>query len=570
MVDEAGAAHTYSYDTANPFNRLSEADPASLSTQYQYDVAGNVTRITQPSGATTEYYNFTAFNAPQRIKDALGNWTLLKYDAKGNLTDTVKLKTGKVPTAGSTPALADIAAWSKRNYDAATGQPTQSKTLRDFGGATLGNFTGGTGPTVTTTYDASTLYPIQIARLGDKTGDGVINAADPADSATLQFDSLGRQIIGIDSDWQTVSSSYDADNLPITGTDAAGQPRDYFYDGDGRLTGQELVLNQNGQSRLWDSAFRRYDSAGRLAQTLDAGGHVSQYRYDAAGNLTQITDPDNYTLGFDYDAVNRWSKAYDKAGHAVERKLDAAGRVKLVTNPNGNSTLYSYWNASQDGRLKSVTQPKVGSYTLGQVRQFDYDAPGQIVKTTDTPAAGSTEAVRDTLNCYDALGRLIRVAGPAYVDQNPTSVTFNQTIRPVYNNLGHLTEIKAGQTTADGGTAINADSGVSASDTVTTQVSYVNDDFGRKLSETDANNQVTTYTYDLNNNVKTQQTPGAGGHTLTYVWDYGHQLLSVTAEDGRKIEYDRNFRDAGIRYQCWFNYGRSRGEARWSDCGRGD
>lgn len=555
IVDEAGAAHDYSYDAANPFNRLSETDPSGLNVQYQYDAAGNVTRITQPSGATTEYSDFTVFNAPQRIKDALGNWTLLKYDAKGNLTDTVKLKTGIAPTAGTTSALANIAAWTKRNYDVTTGQPTQTKTLRDFSGAVLGSFAGGTGPTVTTTYDANTLYPTQIARLGDKTGDGLINASDPADSATLQFDSLGRQTLGIDADWQTVSSSYDADSLPLTGTDAAGHPRDYFYDGDGRLKGQELVLNQNGQLRLWDSAFRRYDSAGRLQQTLDAGGHLAQYQYDAAGNLTQITDPDNYTLGFDYDAVNRWTKAYDKAGHNVSRKLDAAGRVKSVTDPNGNSTTYSYWNAAQDGRLKSVTQPKIASYTLGQSRQFDYDALGQVVKTTDTPAAGSTESVRDTLKRYDALGRLIRVAGPAYVDQNPGSATFNQTIRPLtrygYDNLGNLKEIKAGQTSSDGGTTIDLDTGVSASDSVSTQVSYVSDDFGRKLSETDANNQITTYTYDLNNNVKTQQTPGANGHTLTYVWDYGHQLLSVTAEDGRKIDYTRNPLGQPTRAETW-------------------
>lgn len=555
IVDEAGAAHAYSYDPNNPFNRLTESDPAGLNVQYQYDGAGNVTRITQPSGATTEYYDFTTFNAPQRIKDAKGNWTLLKYDAKGNLTDSVRLKAGIAPTAGTTPALTNIAAWTKRNVDAATGQPTQSKTLRDFSGATLGSFAGGSGPTVTTTYDANTLYPTQIARLGDKTGDGLINASDPTDSATLQFDSLGRQTLGIDADWQTVSSSYDADNLPLTGTDAAGHPRNYFYDGDGRLTANELELSQNGKIRLWDSTYRRYDTVGRLQQTLDAGGHLAQYQYDAAGNLTQITDPDNYTLGFDYDAVNRWTKAYDKAGHHVDRKLDAAGRVKAVTDPNGNSTLYSYWNAAQDGRLKTVTQPKIASYTLGQIRQFDYDALGQVVKTTDTPAAGSSESARDSLNTYNALGQLIRVAGPAYVDQNPTSATFNLPIRPLtrysYDNLGNLKEIKAGQTTADGGTAINADTGASSSDTVATQVSYNYDDFGRKLSETDANNQVTSFSYDLNNNVKTVQTPGATGHTLTYVWDYGHQLLSVTAEDGRKIDYTRNPLGQTTRAETW-------------------
>jgi YD repeat-containing protein len=105
IVDENGMAHTYVYDANNPFNRLSETDPSGMTVQYQYDAAGNVTKIIHPSGATTEYYDFTAYNAPQRIKDALGNWTLLNYDAKGNLTDTVKLKTGIVPTAGVTPAL---------------------------------------------------------------------------------------------------------------------------------------------------------------------------------------------------------------------------------------------------------------------------------------------------------------------------------------------------------------------------------------------------------------------------------------------------------------------------------
>ncbi|WP_446812190.1 RHS repeat-associated core domain-containing protein (plasmid) [Methylomonas sp. 2BW1-5-20] len=544
IVDETGAAHDYSYDPVNPFNRLTESDPAGLQVQYQYDGAGNVIKTTQPSGATTEYYNFTAFNAPQRIKDAKGNWTLLKYDAQGNLTDSVRLKAGIVPTAGTTPALANIAAWTKRNYDTATGQPTQTKTLRDFTGATLGSFASGTGPTVTTSYDANTLYPIQIARSGDKTGDGVINASDPTDTATLQFDNLGRQTLGIDADWQTVSSSYDADSLPLTGTDAAGHLRNYFYDGDGRLTANELELTQNNQTRLWDSAYRGYNDAGRLEASLDAGGHISQYQYDAAGNLTLLTDPDNYTLGFDYDAVNRWIKAYDKAGHHVDRKLDAAGRVKTVTDPNGNTSIYSYWNASQDGRLKSVTQPKVGSYTLGQIRQFDYDVLGQVVKTTDTPAAGASESARDTLNTYNVLGQLVRIAGPAHADQNPSSATFNQTIRPltryVYDNLGRLTEIKAGQTTADGGSGIDANTGASAGDTVATQASFQYDDFGRKLNETDALGQVTTYSYDLNNNVKTVQTPGANGHTLTYAWDYGHQLLSVTAEDGKKIDYDRN------------------------------
>ncbi|MDP3391772.1 MAG: RHS repeat-associated core domain-containing protein [Methylococcaceae bacterium] len=553
IVDEAGAAHTYSYDPANPFNRLSETDPAGLSVQYQYDAVGNVIKMTQPSAATSEYSDFTAFNAPQRIKDAKGNWTLLKYDAKGNRTDSLQLKTGKIPTAGVTPALADIAAWTKQNYDTATGQPTVTKILRDFTGATLGSFAGGSGPTVTTAFDANTLYPTQLSRLGDKTGDGLINAADPADIVAIVVDPLGRTTQGIDAAWQSTQFSYDGDGRASTGTDAAGQLRSYHYDGDGRLTDADLKLTQNGQPRLWDSSSRIYDQVGRLQKTLDAGGFATQYQYDAAGNLTQLTDPDAYTLGFDYDAVNRWTKAYDKANHSVSRKLDAAGRLKSVTDPNGNTTTYSYWNATQDGRLKQISQPKIGSYTSGSARQFDYNALGQVIKITEQPAAGSTDAARDTLNTYNALGQLVRVAGAAYTDNDPNSITVNQTIRPVtryvYDTLGNLKEIKAGKTTSDGGTAIDVDTGGSASDTVVTQVSYVVDDFGRRLKETDANAQLTTYTYDLNGNIKTAQT--ANGHTLTYTWGYGHQLDSITAEDGRRIDYTRNPLGQVTRSETW-------------------
>lgn len=359
IIDETGAAYTYAYDAANPFNRLSETDPAGLTTQYQYDSVGNVIRITPPSGAATEYADFTAYHAPQRIKDAQGNWTLLKYDAKGNLTDAVRLKTGQVPTAGVTPPASAIASWTKYAYDGNFGQPTQTKALRDFTGATLGSFAGGVGPTLTTSYDAQTLYPTQLSRLGDKTGDGLINASDPADTASLAFDGLGRQTQGIDADWHPVQAAYDADGRVIQGTDAIGQLRTYRHDGDGRLIDAELKLTQAGKTRLWDSATQVYDDSGRLAQTLDAGGYATLYRYDAAGHLTQVTDPDAYSLSFDYDPVGRWVRAYDKAEHAVRRTLDAAGRVKTVTDPNGNATTYTYWNAAGDGRLKQVTRPKI-------------------------------------------------------------------------------------------------------------------------------------------------------------------------------------------------------------------
>ena len=314
-----------------------------------------------------------------------------------------------------------------------------------------------------------------------------------------------------------------------------------------------LELTQNNQTRLWDSAYRSYDQSGRLQETLDAAGNAMQYQYDAAGNLTQITDPDSYTLGYSYDAANRWIKAYDKANHAVSRSLDASGRVKTATDANGNTTTYSYWDATQNGRLKQVTQPSVGSFTTGVAKQYSYDALGQVTQTADVPATGSAETGRNTLNTYNALGQLVRVAGPQVVDSDPSSSTYNQTIRPLtinsYDNLGQLLNIQAGKTSSDGGANINPDTGVSSSDTVATQVSFMRDDFGRTLTETDADGNSATYTYDLNNNVLTANI--ANGHTLTYSWGYGHQLQSMSAEDGRHVQYTRNPLGQIANVQTW-------------------
>jgi uncharacterized protein RhaS with RHS repeats len=151
-----------------------------LITRYAYDAAGNVTRITHPDGNTQEFSAFTTFNQPQRIKDPRGNWTLLKYDAPGNLTDDIKLKTGVIPVVGIAPAASQIVAWTTRTYDT-TGNLITSKRVR--------NFTTGAGPTVSTTYDLNGLNPAQLTRTGDQTGDGLDDAPD---TAVLAYDPLGK------------------------------------------------------------------------------------------------------------------------------------------------------------------------------------------------------------------------------------------------------------------------------------------------------------------------------------------------------------------------------------------
>ena len=72
------------------------------------DAKGNVIKITNPDGGVNQFFDFNAFNQPQRSQDARGNWSLVRYDLKGNPTDDIRLKAGVVPTANTRPADADI------------------------------------------------------------------------------------------------------------------------------------------------------------------------------------------------------------------------------------------------------------------------------------------------------------------------------------------------------------------------------------------------------------------------------------------------------------------------------
>ena len=232
------------------------------------------------------------------------------------------------PVADTAPAAADVLAWTKHRYDA-NGNRTGVKPLKSFA-ATLGDFNTGAGPVVATTFDASNLYPVSVSRSGDKTGDGVDDAAD---SETLAYDDQGRETRGIDADWQLVQRQYDAVDRVIRATDALGQWRDYAYDANGNPVEETLTV---GNARV-DSASAVYDGADRRVQSLDAAGNASAWELDARGNPVRVTDPDGYSLGFEYDAMDRWVTAYDKAGNSVTRSLDISGRQRAVTDPNGNT-----------------------------------------------------------------------------------------------------------------------------------------------------------------------------------------------------------------------------------------
>jgi len=91
------------------------------------------------------------------------------------------------------------------------------------------------------------------------------------------------------------------------------------------------------------------------------------------------------------------------------------------------------------------------------------------------------------------------------------SPTFNVQVRPItlnaYDTLGRLTQVQAGYTTDL--------SGAAGADVPSTQMSYVYDDFGRKLKDIDGLNRAWVYSYDVNGNVSQITDPKGQNTTLS-------------------------------------------------------
>jgi len=534
-LTDHGALTSYTYDCRsttdcpNPYLRLSETDAIGNTINYAYDTAGNLIR-TSIAASNTELRRFdfaaNTFGQPRRIQDARGNWSILRYDAKGNVTDSIALKAGSTVAACTgecaIPAAANILSWTQRTYDV-FGNVTQLKRIRDFNTQA--------GPTLTTNFNDSTnavigLNAVQFTRTGDKNGDGSL---DSPDIANQSFDSLGRVKQAINDNWYTTTvNSYDALDRPITQTDAIGRQIDNTFDANGNL----IITRISKNGKVLDISTTTYDNADRAINTIDNAGQQTAFTYDAQGNLKTTINPDGYKIEAGYDLENRLTEASDSEGLLTVRDYDVGGRLQRITNPAGITQTYTYFGPEQNGRLKRSELPAIQGATIGRAIEQDYDVNGNIIKRREV---GSNNSVREHSYYFDALNRLSREISPII---DPTvSATARRQICRVYNNLGNLTELWIGSTTET--PTVSSSASCNFADTnLKKQITYVYDDFGRKLRETDGLNRSWHWTYDIYNNISTQR--DAKNQTTNYTYKTGGLPNTRLDHAGRTTTYTHN------------------------------
>ena len=498
-------------DTRDGEERIvTETDAAGNVTSYTYDLKGNILSQTdQPVGgtATTQLFTYSSDNRLTSKTDSLGRTTTFTYDGNGNILSQDEL----------TADLGDVK--STYTYNGHGQLLTQTDPL---------------GHITTYTYDPTS---------GNIASVTTASGTSAASTTRNTYDSAGNVATTIDGSGNPTTYTYDAENRPLTQSDALGDVVSNAYDAAGNLT-EETDADGNETQYA-------YDPFNRLNHQTNANGGVVTDAYDVDGNLLESTDPLGGTTVNTFDDNDDLLTTTDPTGAKTTFTYDDLGRKLSSTTPTGNTTSFQY---DADGRLVAQINPDRGTET------FEYDTAGRLTASTDALGNRSQfgydsldhrTSVTDALGkvttfTYDADGNLtqtIDAAGNvtkyAYDARNENVSTISaagtaiaQTTTFAYDGAGHqVQEVDAAgssvaRTTttaydAAGRPTSTSQTGVAggASASTTTMVTY--DDNGNVTSQTSAAGTAVastkTTTYDeLNDPVLVTDAAGTGAATQTH------------------------------------------------------
>jgi YD repeat-containing protein len=415
--------------------------PQNTTTLYEYDIRGNLTKVTDPLWQTTKFsydalsrristtdykngitkYEYDLLDQLSQVKDARNVITSYTIDGLGNLSQTTSADTG------STMNTYDEAG----NLSSSTDAKLQ-KTLYQYdvlNRMTL--ITYADGATVSVQYD-----------LGDNAIGRVSSITDSSGSITCAYDPFGRvasETRSIGGTNFVTSYRYDVAGRFSGLSYPSGRRVDYGRDATGRVT--QITTTQAGSTTVLVNQViyqpfgqaqaitlgnnrvqtRSFDLDGRLT-TFSLAAQTMAVSYDAASRITGIVDAANATNGnmYGYDTLDRLtnvvtptttqSYVYDAVGNRTQKligasttnytyagpgnRLTAVGAQTMVTDANGSITNKGGGAINYDARGRMVS----ANTAIGLV-QYTINGLGQRVRKT-TPTA-------TTIFHYDAGGKLI-------------------------------------------------------------------------------------------------------------------------------------------------------------------
>lgn len=507
-------------------------------TRYDY-TNSRITKITDPLGQTIEQYWYDE-NPSQpgfyprslwKTKDKRGLWKEFKYDAAGNITNTVT--TGSLTGLAGTQTATNIIFYNSNNLPAVSIDPIGNSNV--FRYDPVFQFL----PKETVVYKGGQVITTNELFYGNSTN--VVTFGNAVWTNTA----FGLLTMGV----RAFSSPEAATN-------------EYRYDGAGFVTNQ-IDYTSTTDPAITNSLF--YNGRGELYKRVNAAGRTSRYDYDGlgrviadetfeAGQTTPLSwkysyynhngdltwsdgpqyDPEDY-IWYDYDGAGRktaevhWRSRAKADGTGVEAEPDA--------------TLYSVTSHAYDafGNLTNQVDP-VGNYSV-----MSYDAIGQMTQRVfyaydSTPLAtnGMTyEPGGEIAILTNSLGGLTQTlytqTGQPYFRQNPDGSTNAWQ----YDLLGRVVKEflpngSYGETTYDDAHFTVARQFKNSSGTVLSSTTNIFDRGGNVITNIAAEGGVFFSVYDAQNRLKLAGGPstisGISTQQLSYTW-YDKAGLYVTNSD---------------------------------------
>jgi RHS repeat-associated protein len=391
---------------------------------------------------------------------------------------------------------------------------------------------GSGGYTTSPAYTAATLAPVS--------GGGWTLTFNQS-GEVYTFSAAGNEIKDATANGEAINYSYNSNGTLNTITDTQGRVTTFS-----NYTGTDVgkITDPSGRTIQYS-----YNSSGQLTGVTQADGGTWQFQYyDTRGNLNQITDPRGYTTTLGYNSSNQVTAiTYDNYTSAAETYNYAynSGNT-VVTDPNSNTTTYNY---DTTGRVTSVTDG------VGNVRAATYNADNAQTSFTN-PSQEVTNAT------YNSLNNLTAVQNPSLQNGNSgaqTTYTYGSTSHPYLPSSSN--DGQGNQTTFSYDTSGNLMSSATGtgmgSKTETLQgdpngsggTINCSAQPGQICTATDANGNVTSYSYDSSGNVTSVTPPGSvAARTITY--DSLSRPSTITDGNGSKdtITYNADNQPTQLTY----------------------
>lgn len=513
-----GEKTTWTYDqdervatSVDPRGNVSGATPATYTTTYAYDAAGNRISVTDPLGdKSTSAYD--GDNRQTSSIDPLGNTTSYGYDADSRLSSVT------APDGGVTSYGYDAAG----NLTSRTDANNHATTFAYDGAHHLLSVTDPLGHTDNYTYDAD--------------GNVTVFTDARAQTTTTTFDARNLPTKVVYSDGTpSVTYTYDKAGQATAVTDAIGS-RTLTYDTVGHLTAA------NGFSYV-------YDAAGNITSRTYPDGEKTTYTYNQDNEQTGQT-ADGATTSYTYDASGRLTNTTlpSTVGFSESRTYDASGRLTNVadTKPNGTGvapTVMNNWILTLDaaGEPTNVRDYQGSSVPtqIGPTTAYTYDADGRVTTscTYSTRIIGGCPSASTTSYTYDKVGNRLSMQPPS-----GAATTYN------YNAADELTQSTNGTTSTTYGYDADGNQTAAGSNTFTynpanqltgatvggTSYAFTNDAAGNRVTTTSGGSTTQTETWDINNALPQLATlTGAGGALIgDYHYDPLGQIQSEHSSGG--------------------------------------